>query len=398
MISSGFDPALIDSLTADQLRARGSMKWTMFPDTIGAWVAEMDFPLAETIRVTLDRAIATPLLGYLPPAVQAETARATADWYQRETGWRPPVSGIHLIPEVLTALRIALDSITGPGTTAVVTTPAYMPFLTRPQAHGYPLEVARAARDSDGVWRHDLAELDAALARASATGPALLVLCNPWNPVGRALTRGELLDIAEVVQRHGATVLSDEIHAPLRFDGVEHIPYASLTPETAEHTLTVISPSKTWNLPGLKCAELIVTSEHHRERIEATSALAGFEAATLGALANTTAFNDGEAWRTDALDYLDENRRTFAADISRLIPAARHTMPEATYLAWVDLGEVVQADGTPLPDDLGEFFRGAGVAITDGSLCGWPGSIRFNLALPRPLLREAVERIASAVR
>lgn len=394
---SGFDAAAVDALTAEDLRARGGLKWTFFPDAIGAWVAEMDFPLAAPIARALEHAISTPSIGYLSGPFGDAARSAVAGWYERETGWAPPREGIHLVPDVLAALRITLDSIAGPGATAVVTTPAYMPFLTRPQAIGHRLETAAAYRDDTGVWRHDLDALDAALARASEFGQAVLVLCNPWNPVGRALTGQEQLAIAEVVARHGAIVFSDEIHAPLRYDGVPHVPYASLTEATAQHTITAISASKTWNLPGLKCAQLIATARGHREVLASPSALAGYEAATIGAIANAAAYDDGEPWRADALVYLDENRRTFADAVERLIPGAQHTPPEATYLAWVDLRGVMRGEGRELPEDLGAFLREAGVAITDGAACGAPGFIRFNLALPRPLLIEAVERIATAL-
>ncbi|PWD52464.1 aminotransferase class I/II [Serinibacter arcticus] len=357
----------------------------------------MDFPVAPPVTRALQRAVADSAFGYLPTSLVAETKRACADWYARTTGWAPAVADIHLVPDVLTALRVTLDHVTGPGTTAVVTTPAYMPFLTRPELVGHGLRTVAAARDADGRWVHDLEALDATL--ASIDGPALLVLCNPWNPVGRVLSREELLAIAEVVERHGATVFSDEIHAPVLLDDdAAHVPYASLSPATAEHTITAVSASKAWNLPGLKCAQLLATGTRHREILARPATFAGYEPATIGLVANTAAYDLGGPWLEGARTYLRENRDAFAAAIAEAIPDAVATRPEGTYLALVDLRAVRSASGAALPDDLGAFFRDhAGVAITDGALCGAPGFVRFNLALPRPLLLEAVAALGSAV-
>lgn len=400
--SGGFDAALTDATTVEELRERGSVKWTHFPETLGAWVAEMDFLPAEPIRAALTSAVDVGAYGYLAPALADRACTATSDWYTRECGWEVSPGDIHLVPDVLTALHVTLDHVAGVGSVAVVTTPAYMPFLTRPQTVGHDVVLAEARVDDDGVWRHDLEALDAALAEASersraAGAQALLVLCNPWNPVGRVLTREELIEIAEVVDRHGALVFSDEIHAPLRFDGQPHVPYASVHGRAAAHTVTAVSASKTWNLAGLKCAELFASGPELAAALRRPAALAGLDAATVGALANAVAFEAGEPWRAAVLDYLDGNRAAFAAAMAG-VEGARHTPPEGTYLAWVDLREARTSAGDALPDDLGTYFREqAGVALTDGALCGAPGFIRVNLATPRPVLEQIGAAIASAV-
>lgn len=394
--ADGFDVAAAEGTTAQELRDRGSLKWTAFAPAIGAWVAEMDFLVAPPVTRALQEAVAISAFGYLPPSLVQRTKQACVDWYGRTTGWTPEVDGLWLVPDVLGALRITLDSITGPGTTAVVTTPAYMPFLTRPELVGHAIATVAATTDEDGRWIHDLDALDATL--AAIEGPALLILCNPWNPVGRALTREELLAISEVVERHGATVFSDEIHAPVLLGDATHLPYASLNETTANHTITAVSASKAWNLPGLKCAQLIATAPAHREILARPETLAGYEAATIGLVANIAAYDDGGPWLEGALDYLRGNAEAFGEALAVAIPDAVHTAPEGTYLAWADLSGVRTASGAPLPDDLGAFFREhAGVALTDGALCGRPGSIRFNLGLSRPLLLEAVTALGDAV-
>ncbi|TGO06582.1 MalY/PatB family protein [Serinibacter arcticus] len=390
------DTAAVDALTAADLVARGSQKWTTFPGTIGAWVAELDLPLAPPITRALHGAVENATVGYLPVDLVRDTARACSDWYRRTSGWDFPASDVRLVPDVLTALRVTLDHVTGPGSTAVVTTPAYMPFLTRPGLVGHGLRTVAAAQDGTGRWAHDLDALDATL--ASIEGPALLVLCNPWNPVGRVLTAEELLAISEVVERHGATVFSDEIHAPLLLDDVAHVPYASLNETTAQHTVTAVSASKAWNLPGLKCAQMIATTPRLREILQQPATLAGYEAATIGLVANIAAYDDGGPWLAGARDYLRGNRDAFVGALASAIPDAVPTHLEGTYLQLVDLRDVRSPSGAALPDDLGAFFREhAGVAITDGALCGAPGHIRVNLGMPRPLLLEATAALGRAV-
>lgn len=397
-----FDTAALDALTPADLRARGSLKWTAFPDTIGAWVAEMDLPPAPEVTAALTAAVQQGAYGYLAPEVVARAQHACADWYRAESGWQVQAGDVWLVPDVLAALAVTLNHVAGPGSVAVVTTPAYMPFLTRPQAVGHEIVTVAGERTEQGRWVHDLAALDAGLAEASERSRAagarpVLVLCNPWNPVGRVLTRDELFAISEIVQRHNAVVFSDEIHAPLRFDGAAHVPYASVSEATAGHTITAVSASKTWNLAGLKCAQIVVTDPTLQQIMRAPATLAGLEAATLGAVANAVAYRDGGQWRRQALDYLRGNRETFGEELTAL-PGARYTPPEGTYLAWVDLRGVRTAEGAPLPSDLGAFFRErAGVAITDGAACGAPGFIRFNLALPRPLLRQAVRAMVAVL-
>ena len=393
---SGFDPAAIDARSLAELHASGTRKWTGFPGNIALWVAEMDFPVAAPITRALQEAVAQSRFGYLPGPLVEQTKQACADWYQRSFGWAITSANVTLVPDVLVGLRIALDAITGPGSTAVVTTPAYMPFLTHPQLMQHSLVTVAARQDENGRWENDLEALDSALAQID--GPALVILCNPWNPVGRVLSRQELLDFADVVERHGATVFSDEIHAPVIFGDAAHIPYASINEVTAEHTVTAVSASKAWNLPGLKCAQLISTSKRISARLAEPGVLTGHEPAILGLIANIAAYTDGAPWLADVLSYLETNQRALVDELASALPLALYTPAEGTYLAWVDLREVRTPSGAALPDDLGGFFRdNAGVALQDGAGCAQPGFVRINLATPTPVLREAVQALGRAV-
>ncbi|MGH3682106.1 MAG: aminotransferase class I/II-fold pyridoxal phosphate-dependent enzyme, partial [Natronosporangium sp.] len=201
----------LDAVTGLALRERGSLKWTAFDqDTIGAWIAEMDFGTAPEVTAALHAAVADGRLGYLPPGLRADLALACAHWQQRRYGWAVAPEQVQPVSDVLTGLEITIRHFTRPGSPVILPTPAYMPFLMVPPLHGREvIEVPMAA--DGGRYVLDLDGLD----RAYRAGGDLLVLCNPANPVGRVLTAGELAGVTEVVDRHGGRVFADEIHAPL---------------------------------------------------------------------------------------------------------------------------------------------------------------------------------------
>ena len=378
-----------DALTEAQLRENGSPKWTMFPDAIGAFVAEMDFGVAPAIRDAITGALDRGATGYLPAQAAADLSAATAAWYADRYGWAVPPERVHHVPDVIAAFELALERFSAPGSAVIVPTPAYMPFLSVPPMHDRrvievpSIEVdGRMVMDLDGI------------ARAFEDGGGLLVLCNPHNPLGTVFTREELEAVAAVVDAAGGRVFSDEIHAPIVYRPAQHIPYASISDVAAAHTLTAASASKAWNLAGLKCAQVILSSDADATAWEEFGFWAGHGTATLGVLANTAAYTGGAPWLEEVVAYLDGNRRLLAELVAQLLPQARMTVPEGTYIALIDL----RAYG--LDGDLSEWFREhARVAMTDGIACGEAGRghTRFVFALPRPLLREAVERMAAAL-
>jgi cysteine-S-conjugate beta-lyase len=222
----------------------------------------------------------------------------------------------------------------------------------------------------------------------------VLVLCNPHNPIGKVLDRDELLAISEVVERHSGRVFADEIHAPIIYAGNRHVPYASISDVAAGHTITAIAASKAWNLAGLKCAQVVLSNEADVAIWNEDGGWTAHGASTLGVIASIAAFDEGQPWLDGVIDYLDGNRRVLAAMTAELLPGARHVMSEGTYLAWLDFS------GAGIDGNLADFFRDvAQVAVTDGRMCGEVGeqAIRFNFAMPRPLLEQAVEQMASAL-
>jgi cysteine-S-conjugate beta-lyase len=372
-----------DRIDVATLRRAGGLKWSLYPDAIGAFVAEADFGTAPAVTAALHAAVDAGAFGYLPDATARARSAAYAAWSADRYGWAVEPADVRPVADVVAGLIAAIEHFSEPGTAVILPTPAYMPFVTVPGSLGR--EVIQVPLCPDG--RYDLDALDAAF----AAGGNLLVLCNPHNPVGRVLTPDEMLAVAAVVERHGGRVFSDEIHAPLVFTGARHVPYASLSPVTAGHTLTATSASKAWNLPGLKCAQIVLGNDADREKWATVGLLAEHGAATLGVIASTAAYAEGGPWLADVLSYLDGNRRLLGELVAELLPGVGYTPPEGTYLGWLDFRGAGPAEPAPY------FLEKAGVAMTDGALCGEAGRGfgRFNFALPRPVLREAVERMAA---
>ncbi len=376
--------AQTDALTMDDLRARGSWKWsTTPPGVIGAGIAEMDLPLAPCIAAAVAGTVERGITGYLPPWLAGEVARATAGW-QAGYGWDVDLADVHVVPDVMDAFEHTVRHLLDPDPLVVLPTPAYMPFLTVPTALGWPLVTAPMTMGDNG-YALDLDHL----ARVLRPG-ALLVLTNPQNPTGRVFTAAELHALAAVVHTAGATVFADEIHAGLVYPGHTHLPYASLSAITAGHTVTATSASKAWNVPGLACAQLIFTAEKFRARWAKTDPEVTHGASPLGAAAAIAAYTEGADHLNAVVGYLDAGRAIFAETVANSLPEATFRPPEGTYLGWLDLRQT----GCD-PADVAGLARVMGV---DGRACGQPGHLRLNLATPHHLVREMADRLAACSR
>jgi cysteine-S-conjugate beta-lyase len=379
-----------DAITVDRLREIGGLKWSAFPGTIGAFVAEADYGVAPPIAAALHDAVDRGLFGYLPPALGVELAEATASWHESAYGWRIPPERVHPLGDVVAGLQAAIQFFSEPGSAVILPTPAYMPFLTVPATLGRRTIEVPLLDGADG-GALDLEGID----RAFSAGGGLLILCNPYNPVGRVFSAAELEALAEVVERNGGRVFSDEIHAPFVYPGARHVPYASLSAATAAHTVTATSASKAWNLPGLKCAQLILGNDLDEQVWERSGGLLEHGASNLGVIANIAAYREGGGWLDAAIAYTDRNRHTLGELLAAAAPGIRYRPPEGTYIAWLDVREL------GLGNDAAAFFQDeAGVTLTDGAACGDPGRgfLRFVIATPRPILEDAVRRMGEALR
>ena len=374
-----------DAITEASLVAKGGRKWSTFPGSIGAFIAEMDFGVAPAVRQALREIDERDLFGYAPYDLTADLKSATANFYADRFGWRIPVDHIQPASDVIAAFLGVLTHLTPADTPIVLPTPAYMPFFDVAKTTGRELIEVPMLRTETG-WTLDLDAIAAALVPG-----ATLVLCNPHNPIGKVYTEDELLGLAEVVEAAGARVFSDEIHAPVVYDPARHIPYATLTEATAAHTATATAASKAFNIPGLKCAQLILTDAEDRAAWKEKGQFVSGAASNPGIIATTAAYTHGGDWLAEVTAYLKGNRDHLTDLVTELLPNATYIPPEGTYLAWLDL-RGYGLEGHPSQ----RFNERAKVAITEGRLCGEVGAghIRFNFALPRPLLTEAIERIA----
>ncbi len=381
----------IDATSVAELRRLGSFKWSApGPDGFGAAVAEMDFGAAPVIVDALERLNADALFGYLPDRMGDELAAACADFVQRRYGWAVDPADVHHVPDVIKGLEVAIDQLSRPGAPVILPTPAYMPFLVFPRFLGRDI-IEVPMLDVDGRYEFDLDGIDAAF----RAGGHLLILCNPYNPLGRVFTPAEMSAVTDVVDRNGGRVFSDEIHAPLVYPGSRHVPYATTSDTAAAHTLTAISASKAWNLPGLKCAQVILTNDADRARWAEFGRFAAHGTSNPGVVANTAAYRHGEPWLREVLAYLDGNRHLLTDLLAREAPGVRYRPPEGTYLGWLD------CTALGLPGSPGELVtERSKVLVVDGPAfgAGGPGSFRLNFATPAPVLTEIVGRVAAALR
>jgi cystathionine beta-lyase len=382
---------VIDSTTVAALRARGSFKWTApGPDGLGAAVAEMDFGAAPPILDALAELSAAANFGYLPPPMAEELAGACAGFMARRYGWQADPADIHPIPDVIKGLELAITHFSRPGSPVILPTPAYMPFLIVPKFLGREIIQVPMLNDGTGFFTFDLDGIDAAF----RAGGQLLIFCNPYNPLGRVFSADEMTQLTELVDRRGGRVFADEIHAPLVYPGQRHIPYATTSETAAAHSLTATSASKAWNLPGLKCAQVVLTNDADRQRWADLGVFASHGASNPGVVANIAAFRYGEPWLDEVLGYLDDSRRLLAGLVRQHLPGVRYRPPDGTYLAWLD------CTALELPQSPGELITDrARITVVDGPAfgTGGAGAFRFNFATPQPILAEMVEQIAAVL-
>lgn len=376
----------IDALTVADLQAKGSHKWTRYPGVIGAWVAELDFGLAPAVRAAIDKFITTGLTGYTPQNVREDLRLATSQWLANRYSWIVDPQQVFGMPDVLSILDLTLSFLARPGK-VIVPTPAYMPFLDFPAAHGRELVQLPMIATPQG-WLMDYDGLD----REFTNGASVLVLCNPHNPIGKMYTRDELERICQIVEHHHGIVFNDEIHAPLTYDGNQHIPYPSINPSAAAHTVTGLSASKSFNIAGLKCAQVVLTNPDHQAWVVKHAHGLPYSAAGVGAAANIAAYREGGPWLAEVLGYLQRNRDVAVQLVHELMPQVDVKTPQATFLLFLDTSKL----GLDSPF---EHFLAAGVATNDGITCGdvcrnW---VRFNFGMPTPIVAQAIQKMAQSL-
>jgi cystathionine beta-lyase len=375
----------------DRIPARrdsDSNKWRKFPaDVLPLWVADMDFASPPAVVAALRARVDHGFFGYLTerPELQDVVAERLAKRY----GWRVEPEAVMPVPGVIAGFNLAVRALTTPGEGLLIQTPVYPPILRAAGNHGLRRDEHPLTRGDDGRYTVDLDRFAAAIAPTTRA----FLLCNPHNPVGRLFDRRELEGMAEACLRRDVWIIADEIHCDLLYDGRQHLPVATLAPEVEQRTVTLLAPSKTFNMPGLKCAVAVVPNAALRARLTAAVSDLVPKINVLGHTAAVAAYRDGEAWLEALLRYLRANRDFLVREVRARLPGVRMAAPEATYLAWLD------GRDTGLADPYTFFLERAKVALGDGATFG-PGGERFvrlNFGCPRALLAEALERMRAAL-
>ena len=366
-------------------RGTASVKWDKYGDRdiIPMWVADMDFacapPVIEALRTRIDHGI----FGYSnpPPGL----VDATVTHLESEYDWKIEPDWIVWLPGLVVGLNVVCRAFGREGADVLTAVPVYPPFLSAP-ANGARNVVRAQMIESNGIWRWDMVALERAITPSSR----LLLLCNPHNPVGRVFSRDELQGIADACVRHNLILCSDEIHSGLILDADKrHIPVATLGEEIAQRTVTLMSASKTFNLPALGCAYAIAANREVRHKLRKAMAGIVHHVGLMGYIATQAAYRDGKAWQSALLDYLRGNRDLVERSVGAM-PGLRIWHAEATYLSWID------ARALNLNDPV-KLFTDAGVGLYDGALFGAPGFLRLNFACPRATLEIALQRMSSAI-
>jgi cystathionine beta-lyase len=382
-------------------RSTNSLKWRRYdPDVLPLWVADMDFPAPPPVLEALRRAVEHGIFGYAIPA--RELAEAVAGRMQRLYGWQVAPEMVLATPGIVSAFAAAARAFCQPGQGILVQPPVYPPFLSVHQTAGLVRQDAplrRIARSQPVEYEIDWDVFEHAF-HANGTAAGMFLLCNPHNPTGQMYTRAELARMAELCLRHGAVICSDEIHSELLLNDTSHIPIAALDPAVAARTITLIAPSKTFNVAGLFCGFAIIPDEEMRKRYRATLEMMTLHVNSLGLIAAQAAFSgDCDDWLAALNRYLAANRDFLVSFVERELPGIRTTFPAATYLAWLDCTDLVRAGR--IQDSPHQFFlHRARVALNDGAEFGPGGEnfVRLNFGCPRSILTEALERMKRALR
>ncbi|MGH0035135.1 MAG: MalY/PatB family protein [Myxococcota bacterium] len=381
----------LDDLDEATLRSRASEKWAYYgDDVLPAWVAEMDFPVAEPIRLVLQRAVDRSDLGYPIDPRKTGLLEAFRDRMADRFDWQVETHRSEIVADVVQALYIALGAYTEPGDGAVVRTPIYPPFLNALEDLDRRLVESRA--EPDGA-RFGF-DMDALRAAADAR-TRILLLCSPHNPTGRVFDRHELSELAEFALERDLVVVSDEIHSDLVYPERTFVPFASLGPEIARRTVTLTSATKSFNIPGLRCAVAHFGSSGLQRAFNASvprNVRGGL--GLLGLYATREAWRHAQPWLDQVLAYLDGNRRFVVRFVEERLPGVRCFGPEATYMAWLDFR------ACELPTTPGRFLlEEARVALADGQRfgSGFEGFARLNFATSRSILTRVLEAIEDAL-
>jgi cystathionine beta-lyase len=367
-----------------------SNKWHKYPpDVLPLWVADMDFASPEPVIRALRERVEHGVFGY--GVEQPELHQVMQDRFLKRFGWTVEPEAMVLMPGVTPGNNTACRAFGGPGDGVLMQLPVYPPILRLPDNVGMSRDGAGLIRGTDGRYTIDFDALE----RAITPRTRMFLLCNPHNPVGRVFTREELLRMAEICLRHGLIICADEVHSDLIYTGHRHVPIASLDPEIEARTVTLLAPSKTFNLAGLKTSLAVIPDRALRERFMAARADMVQTGNILGYTAMLAAYRDGQPWLDELLRYLESNRDFLVKYVRTNFSGIEMGIPEGTYLAWLDCRRAA----IPSNDPFTFFLESGRVAFNDGATFGHGGEgfVRLNFGCPRSQLIQGLERMGAAL-
>ena len=367
-------------IPAPDRRGTGSSKWSRYPDDVlPLWVADMDFAVAPCIVDALRDRLDHPVFGY--SVAEDGLRNRIVDRLATRHGWHVAPEHLVFLPGVEPGFNMALRALLSPGDAVAVQTPNYRPILAAP-GHWNLRRLDLPLRREQGRWHVDREQFTATVRHARA-----FLLCNPHNPTGTAFTRDCLAAMARACLDAGALIISDEIHGDVVFDEREHVPIASLGPEVADRTITLMAASKSFNISGLKAAFAIIPNPALREEFNASRLGMVDSVNAFGLVATGAAYAGGQSWLTSLLGILQDNRDHLVREIASRFPQLSMSVPEATFLAWIDC----RAAGLEHPQRF--FLDHARVGLNDGGEFGAEGFVRLNFGCARATLDEALDRM-----
>jgi cystathionine beta-lyase len=366
-----------------------SVKWSRYPDDVlPLWVADMDFPSPAVVAEAVEKRLAHPFFGYA--GEDKPLIKAICEWVQNRHGWKIEPEWILLMPGVVTGLNWTAQTFLKPGDALCFHTPVYPPFFYISECAGANrIEVPMVVHENQ--YQVDFEKFEKSL----SPSVKLFVLCNPHNPVGRVYTGAELARINEICIKNGVLVCSDEIHSDLIFSGNRHIPLALISESAAQNTISMMAPSKTFNIPGLHFSFAVIPNEKHRKLMEESRrGVIGCPTMLANEAARAVYANSAD-WLDQLLFYLEENRDFMIDFLNTHLPEIKVIKPEGTYLVWLDCRKLEL-----IPDPYDFFLTKAKVALNDGKAFGENGKgfVRLNFGCPRSILTEALVKMVESVR
>jgi cystathionine beta-lyase len=371
-------------------RSSESAKWNCFDeDVLPMWVADMDFQAPPAVIEALQKRIDHGIFGY--PIEMLELKNTIIERMDTLYNWKISPEDLVFTSGVVSGFNLACQALYRPDGNILIQPPVYPPFLHAAHNAGMDRIDAELTRNPDGSYQIDMVAFE----KSFRPNTVMFLLCNPHNPVGRVFTRSELEQMAQICLSKGVVICSDEIHCDFIFSGHQHIPIASLSPEIAQNTITLMAPSKTYNIAGLDFAFAIIPNAKLKEKF--IHAFRGITGSTnlFGQIAALAAFQHGDEWLKECIAYLEANRDFLVKWIRTELPMLGVTVPESTFLAWIDCRNL------SLKERPAEFFlQKARIALNAGEEFGKGGDgfVRLNYGCPRSILEEGLHRIEKAIK